>query len=303
MPPAPQLAAVKRWCITVNNPTPSHLEAVTALVKECDWIVCSLEHEFPWDGTPHYQMALALHSRCRRSKLTKAIVGAHAEPMLGTDQQAYDYCRKTDCEYTEIVNIPPPEKRGQQGKRSDLAMWKQSYEAGKRGLELRDDHFAVWAHYEGLEKRMRLSEPPASWRDVYVEVIWGDTGVGKTRSVWEGKTVYDVYSHNMMQDKWDGYADQPTVLFDDFYGQIKISAMLKLLDGHPFCCSARYNDVWARWTKVVITSNVHPSEWWGGKEGGFSLKPDTIPPEVRKALMRRVTKVTHLVAPQKLGFK
>ncbi len=78
---------------------------------------------------------------------------------------------------------------------------------------------------------------------------------------------------------WDGYTSQSVIIFDDFYGQIKISYMLRLLDRYPLRLPIKGGFTWARWTHVFITSNEEPENWWAGAQ---------IPDVVRAALDRRI---------------
>lgn len=77
----------------------------------------------------------------------------------------------------------------------------------------------------------------------------------------------------------DGYYGQTAILFDDFYGGVKYTQLLKMLDGYPMQIGKKGGFVQKRWRTVLFTSNASPMEWY--KRG---LTP---------ALKRRITSVTY----------
>lgn len=77
---------------------------------------------------------------------------------------------------------------------------------------------------------------------------------------------------------WDGYDGEETLLIDEFYGQLKVSRMLALLDGYQCRLPVKGNFTYAQWTKVYITSNTKASEWY-----------TNIPVQVSDALQRRIS--------------
>lgn len=70
------------------------------------------------------------------------------------------------------------------------------------------------------------------------------------------------------------------ILFDDFYGQIKLGVMLRLLDHYICRLPVKGAFSYANWTTVYITSNVHPDD----------LYPDA-PERARQAFRRRITSI------------
>ena len=68
------------------------------------------------------------------------------------------------------------------------------------------------------------------------------------------------------------------LLIDDFNGRIPIDELLRLLDGYRLMLETKGSMTMAQWTKVYITSNQRPEDWYPGC------------PQV-PALMRRLTAV------------
>ncbi len=93
-------------------------------------------------------------------------------------------------------------------------------------------------------------------------VLWGATEVGKTRLAYE---MYpDLYKLECGETDiwWDGYYGEKCILLDDFYGQIKYSHLLNLLDGYPTRVRTKGGFVTLDNTVWIITSNAPPHEWY-----------------------------------------
>ena len=109
-----------------------------------------------------------------------------------------------------------------------------------------------------------LVEPRDRNEPMYVEVIIGTPGSGKTRSVYDKEP--EVYTVPIQQSNsvwFDGYQGQEAVLFDDFYGGIKYSNMLQLLDRYPIQVPIKGGYVNWRPKRIYITSNKDIETWYG----------------------------------------
>ena len=87
----------------------------------------------------------------------------------------------------------------------------------------------------------------------------------------------------LCQHSGDGYNKQDTIIFDDFYGQIRMADMLRYLDGYPVQLPIKGGFVWAHWTHVWITSNSDPDTWY-----------TSVPAETVAAFRRRITEIIHM---------
>ena len=113
-----------------------------------------------------------------------------------------------------------------------------------------------------------------------VSIYYGATGTGKTRLAYESSD--SVYKWNVdTPEWWDGYDGERTLLIDEFYGQLKPSRMLQLLDGYTCRLPVKGGFTYANWDKVYITSNAHPDCWYG----------ELVPQAVKDALHRRYTEI------------
>ena len=91
----------------------------------------------------------------------------------------------------------------------------------------------------------------------------GATGTGKSRRAFE--TWPDAY-RKMTNDKWwDGYHGEETVIFDDFKGSsMRLHDFQLIVDRYPVKVETKGSTVELSATRLVFTSNKHPSEWYSG---------------------------------------
>ena len=82
---------------------------------------------------------------------------------------------------------------------------------------------------------------------------------------------------------WDGYEGEKTILIDEYDSQVSLPRLLNILDGYQLRLPIKGGFTYARWTKVIITSNIDPREWHPNAK-----------PFHREALMRRLTKVIEM---------
>lgn len=102
-------------------------------------------------------------------------------------------------------------------------------------------------------------------RDVYVEVYYGKTGTGKTR------TAYELYPNAYFMHEcdirwWDGYDGNNTIIIDMFDSNMNIEKLLKILNGSPIFLPMKRGCGCAQWNRVIITSFEHPDNWYSKKK-------------------------------------
>lgn len=219
----------------------------------------------PTTNRTHWQGYAEFTGRPGLNKI-KSILGddVHVEKRRGTAQEAADYCKKEESavpgtlfEYGQI---------SQPGKRSDLINVYQDLKDGKTDLEILEMYPGTYMRMtRGIQTARNLLDRSrrSLWRDLEVTVLYGDTGTGKTRSVYaEHPDLYALDNPMGQSLWWDGYSGQSVLLLDDFYGWIRHSYLLRLLDGYPVRLAVKGSFTEAFWTKVFITSNRHPREWY-----------------------------------------
>lgn len=115
-------------------------------------------------------------------------------------------------------------------------------------------------------------------RKMYVEVLVGTPGSGKTTSVYLKYGGYGIYKKDRSEKWWDAY--NPTIhkvlLLDDFLGEnpkiqgawLTPSFLQDLLQGMPLSLSRRgMAPIEAGFKYVFITSNLPFDSWFGGWSG------------------------------------
>jgi len=133
-------------------------------------------------------------------------------------------------------------------------------------------------YHRGIERlsSLRAKVIRRQFRQVYVAVLWGEPGVGKTRRAIEmaGPSYYIL---DMGDRVWfDGYDGEDSLIIDDFYGWIKHGQLLRILDGHEYRCEIKGSFTYAAWSTVIITSNRIPESWYQQPMGGLSRRINEI---------------------------
>ena len=252
----PSKARVSHICFTLNNPGPGDLAAIQALT----WVKYGIVgNETGESGTPHLQgylnltkrTALATVIRNLRAALSKA---PHVEPCKGNPEQNIAYCSK-DGDFVEWGDKP------KQGKRTDLLAMKASIDAGKTMLEVADEHFVTWAKYHRAADKYQFmvqAQLANERRAVEVTLHTGPTGCGKTTEA-TNSTDYCMISGTHMA--WfDGYTGQKRLVIDEYSNDVKITELLRILDGHKLRLPVKGGHCWALYTEVHITTNLKRDE-------------------------------------------
>lgn len=212
---------------------------------ECRYWIWGRE-KCPTTDKEHYQ-GFVIFKRTHRIPSAKRILcggdGVHLEPRRGTRQQAVDYCRK-DGDVVEWGEFEP--LTHDQLFKQDLNFLKENYPA------------FFCRYYKGLA--LLKSTNTVKWRNVEVHIIWGEPGTFKTRQVME---MDDVYKLDPPYTWWDGYFGESILLIDDYKkGAINRGMLLNICDGYKLRLETKGGHVWAAWTKVYITSNYDPKDWY-----------------------------------------
>ena len=83
-------------------------------------------------------------------------------------------------------------------------------------------------------------------RNVEVHYLYGDSGTGKTRSIFDKHPMEDICRITNYAPRgvtqFDAYTGHPVLVFEEFHSQIPITAMLNYLDIYPVMLPARYYD-------------------------------------------------------------
>lgn len=197
---------------------------------------------------------------------------AHIESAKGTSKENRDYIRKegrwassekaetsvegTFYEYGEI----PSEAEEKSPKMHQLL---QDVKDGYTTQEIIEENsgFAFKSkEIDVLRETVCFDKYKTENRVLEVHYLYGDSGTGKTRSVYEKHPASDICRITDYGGRngirFDGYHGQSVLVFEEFHSQIPIASMLNYLDIYPLNLPARYNDKVACYTTVYITSNI-----------------------------------------------
>lgn len=242
----------RRWVCTSFLPK-SHFAGLD--MAPFRWFVCGRE-VCPTTKRVHSQIAFVVRESltlgsCKRKLQDPA---AHFEPMGGTPEQSLRYCTKEDPE-AFVYGVCP-----EQGKRSDLVAVKQSIDEGQSELELWENHFPQMVRYsESFAKYRQCSQPPRSSPPT-ITVLWGPPGTGKSMSCPAASST--VYWHPLNDNFWSGYSGQTTVVFDEFYGQIRYTDLLRILDRNDYTVPVKGGSRRLSATIFYFTSNKPYTDWY-----------------------------------------
>lgn len=222
-------------------------------------------------------------------KFMKTLLGddkIHLETRKGTAVEASNYCMKTEGSTKKPIILGKISDG--QGKRNDLENMYDMIKKGASESEVCEENPGTYARYFKAYDRMTMLRDKKrlnQFHEVKVHVLWGKTGVGKTSEVFRRHKPEDVYrlrKHDGSTLWWDFYENQKVLLIDEFYGGIKYSELLQLLDGYYLSIQVKGGFRVSNWDIVYITSNMKPKNW-------YKTVKDT------SAMFRRITSVQELV--------
>lgn len=268
----------RNYVFTINNFTTADEDQLRAFSssEQCKYI--AVGKETGEEGTPHLQCYVEL-SGARTLSWCKRVISsrAHFEVRRGTSDEAASYCKKDGDWWEE------GKQRKRPGTRTDLNVIREAITEGKSELYIAENWFAQWVQYRRSFSAFRrlLLDTPRSWK-TFVNVIWGVTGTGKTRFVYQQHRDEDIYVYPG-KGWFDGYMGQRIVLFDDYRGDVPIGLMLQVLDRYPLHVPVKGGHVNWNPRRIYITSNVMPTLWY-----------DSLDVMTLNALQRRLTRIDYI---------
>lgn len=271
----------KRWCFTVNNPGEWR---PLFMPETMDYLCWELEHEADTStgiaaGTPHIQGYVRFKTDKRLGPAKELICNAaHMEPARGNEAQNRTYCGKEGHIVEQGVFDGEIGARRGQGRRTDLSTALDKLKAGTPKMQVFMEHPELLVKYPaGMEKAAEaLAGLPPPERPIHNTMLFGQTGTGKSHRVHHAFP--DAYVATVGVGTFDRYAGETTVILDEFEPSlVPIQELLQWLDKWRCQVKCRYSNKWARWTHMIIISNIEPRLWY----------PLEHPPQ-REALRRRL---------------
>ena len=263
--------ASRKYQLTINNPAAHGLthECIKEILSTFSgleyWCMCD---EVGKEGTPHTHVYLISRNAIMFSTLQKRFYGAHIEPANGSNQENRHYIRKEgkwlDDEKNETNLIGTFEESGElpPDRLSNKKETEAIYEMIKDGksdyeiLEAFPNSMTKLDKVERARQTLLAEYYKNNRRELDVTYLWGDTGVGKTRSVMDKYGYPNVYRVTNYAHPFDTYKGQDVIIFEEFRSSLPISDMLVYLDVYPTILPCRYADKQACFTKVYLISNI-----------------------------------------------
>lgn len=295
----------RKYQLTFNNPEKhgwTH-DKIKATINEGKGLTYwCMADEVGDEGTYHTCLYLHFENATRFSTIKGRFPEAHIEPCRGTAQENRAYILKEGPKHEKKAHTSVKgtfEEWGevpveQPGRRNDIHDMVTGIQSGKSNKELIDENprnAMRISHMDRIRQVCGEEKYRSQWRNnLQVEYWWGDTGTGKTSSMFKEHEPGTVYRVTDYEHPWDGYQQQPVVCMDEFFSSLPITVMNNILDVYPYMLPCRYADKWACYEKVVIIANVHLEDQYP--------KIQAERPELYAAFLRRFHKRIYFGARQ-----
>ena len=179
---------------------------------------------------------------------------AHWEKRIASHYANVVYCSKQDKD-------PYIYDDRKQGHRSDVDELYQMIKDGASVKDIMEFNFSLWMrNYRAIQIAIDLQYQPRNPALGAPNVIWlyGPTGTGKTRYVYDNHDFRDIYKVDLSND-WTGYTQQKVVIIDEFQeSMFNFRRLLSLLDRYPMRLNTKGSSVHFNSPIIYITSEHHP---------------------------------------------
>lgn len=278
---------VREWMVTC------WVDSLPISFDECKVRYVVYQQEIaPETKREHWQVYVEFYDAVRKGTVQRLFKddSAHCEPRRRSRTSCKNYCQK---KASAVV-----------GTQFEWGNWRVEVNRKRKLCDIlrsdmtKDQMIKEYPHFfvmypNGLNKLFQYRDKKKAYvfRKIHVTVLVGPTGCGKTRKATSGPP--GSYFMMPLNDKvmwYDGYEGEDTIIFDDFYGGIQHCKFLRLLDGYIVNCPIKGGFVYAKWTKVIITSNKRPCQWY--KMG--------LTPELERRLTNNYTTPAFILMPPRV---
>ena len=291
----------RKWSLVINNPQECGLDhsTIAEILRKFSPAYFCMADEIATTGTYHTHIFLYSPSPIRFSTVKNRFPTAHIDKTYGSAKENRDYIRKegkwaeTDKAETKVPDTflewgdMPAEKEEKAPQMYKLIQEVREGISTANIIE-RSPNLAFRVRDIDTLRQTLLSDRYASEnRKIEVWYIFGASGTGKTRGIYERHDAKDICRitnyRNGRGISFDGYTGQDVLVFEEFHSQIPIEDMLNYLDIYPLSLPARYSDRVACYTRVYITSNLPLEKQYR------NVQWDSL--ETWRAFIRRIHKV------------
>lgn len=286
--------AFRKFQLTINNPLKygySHEDIKSRFSCFKGITYWCLSDEIGDNGTPHTHIYIAFNNAVEFDNIQRHFYGAHIESAKGSHKENRDYILKegkwentskseTSIEGSFEESGDLPGELNDNSNQSAIVL--QMIKDGFDNEEIISRFPSQMNHLKNIEytrQMIKSNEYKNVFRNLDVFYIWGQTGVGKTRSIMEQYGYENVYRVTNYKNPFDGYKGEDIILFDEFRSSLPITDMLNYLDGYPIELPCRYSDKVACYTKAYVVSNISFDEQYPNVQENE--------PETFKAFKRR----------------
>lgn len=296
----------RKYLLTINNPQEQGITHEFINAKCIDLIpdYYCLSDEIALTGTMHTHIFLYRQSPIRFGTIKNKFPTAHIDKAYGTCMENKEYVAKTgkwknttkadtSIEGTfEEYGVIPSERAEKAPLMTQLL---ESIENGDSTAEIikNNPKFGFKVKDIDVLRETILSEKFSKEnRKITVTYIYGDTGTGKTHSIYGKYNPRDICRLTSYKgDKviFDAYHGQDVMVFEEFHSQIPLPDMLSYLDKYPLMLPARYSDRVACYTHVYILSNIPLIEQYH-----YEYLHDR---KTWEAFLRRIDVIIHQISP------
>ena len=264
-------AASRKYQLTINNPvehgyTHDSIKQILIAFSGLEyWCMCD---EVGKEGTPHTHVYAVFMNQVMFTTLQRRFYGSHIEPANGSNQENRDYIRKEgkwqgdEKSETNLINTfeesgeMPPDRATAIKVTAAICEMARNGASDVEILEIYPTAMTMLDKIERVRQTYQAERYKNEFRNLEVTYLWGETGVGKTRSIMEKYGYENVYRVTNYIHPFDTYKGQCVIIFEEFRSSLLISDMLVNLDGYPFMLPCRYADKQACYTKVYIITNI-----------------------------------------------
>ncbi len=291
----------RKWSLVINNPQECGLDhsAIVEILRKFSPAYFCMADEIATTGTYHTHIFLYSPSPIRFSTVKNRFPTAHIDKTYGSAKENRDYiCKEGKWAETDKAETKVPDTFFEWGdmpaEKEEKApqMYKLIQEV-REGISTANiiegsPNLAFRVRDIDTLRQTLLSDRYASEnRKIEVWYIFGASGTGKTRGIYERHEAKDICRitnyRNGRGISFDGYTGQDVLVFEEFHSQIPIEDMLNYLDIYPLSLPARYSDRVACYTRVYITSNLPLEKQYR------NVQWDSL--ETWRAFIRRIHKV------------